>query len=299
MHSRCGMAFVLFLGLSACLPIQPGPAVPPTLTPTASVLQPKWTATAFPTPSPSPSPIPTTTPAATPSAQAAPLPSPAKICAPLEDIDPAKLDSPDLLKNPYLAARAGYDDGHPGIDLAYWSLPNGQAMLGQPVLSSLDGIVAGVLPERQPFGHALIIETPLERLPASWPAQIKLPLPQAHLQASYSLSCPDLSGFNASTQSISIYTLYAHLNRIPLVHTGEAVSCGQAVGEVGTSGKSVNPHLHLEMRSGPSGQTFASLGHYDTAATPAEMHAYCLWRISGAFPSFDPLNLFSLVLPEH
>jgi murein DD-endopeptidase MepM/ murein hydrolase activator NlpD len=65
---------------------------------------------------------------------------------------------------------------------------------------------------------------------------------------------------------------------------------------VGTSGNSVNPHLHLETRLGPAGFTFASLAHYDTSATQDEMRQYCLWRLSGAFQPFDPMLLLGITI---
>jgi murein DD-endopeptidase MepM/ murein hydrolase activator NlpD len=81
------------------------------------------------------------------------------------------------------------------------------------------------------------------------------------------------------------------LNREPLVTAGELVSCGQVIGEVGTTGKSVNAHLHLETRAGPYGATFPAMAHYENDATNAEMSAYCTWRVSGLFQMFDPLAL--------
>ena len=78
---------------------------------------------------------------------------------------------------------------------------------------------------------------------------------------------------------------------------GDVISAGEQIGLVGTTGNSVNPHLHLEMRFGPGGTKFASMGHYDTAATPIQMATYCLWRTSGQFVAADPLSLLLSPIP--
>jgi murein DD-endopeptidase MepM/ murein hydrolase activator NlpD len=44
-----------------------------------------------------------------------------------------------------------------------------------------------------------------------------------------------------------VYTQYAHLHKI-LVKKGQRVRCGQGLGQVGNSGRSTGPHLHLEVR---------------------------------------------------
>ncbi|RPJ47754.1 MAG: M23 family metallopeptidase, partial [Chloroflexi bacterium] len=84
------------------------------------------------------------------------------------------------------------------------------------------------------------------------------------------------------------------LNSPPTVALGQSVTCGQAIGEVGTTGRSVNYHLHLETRVGPAGVTFPEMAHYDNAATDTEMGTYCTWRVSGLFQAFDPLKVLSL-----
>jgi len=63
---------------------------------------------------------------------------------------------------------------------------------------------------------------------------------------------------------------------------------------VGDSGNALNPHLHLEMRIGPAGITFAGMSHYDNSATSEEMAAYCTWRVSGKFQLVDPLKFIEL-----
>jgi uncharacterized protein YgiM (DUF1202 family) len=51
----------------------------------------------------------------------------------------------------------------------------------------------------------------------------------------------------------NIYTYYAHQNERKVAE-GESIKSGDVIGEVGNSGKSTGPHLHFEVRKGPSQQ---------------------------------------------
>jgi murein DD-endopeptidase MepM/ murein hydrolase activator NlpD len=51
----------------------------------------------------------------------------------------------------------------------------------------------------------------------------------------------------------NIYTYYAHQNERKVAE-GDVVKSGDVIGEVGNSGKSTGPHLHFEVRKGPSQQ---------------------------------------------
>jgi murein DD-endopeptidase MepM/ murein hydrolase activator NlpD len=278
--------FVLCWLCAACEPsINSSTPRVPTQT---SRLIPLNTATSPPTLPPGPTPEPTLTLPPVPTA-----PVSLDVCSPLQGIALNQLDQADLLKNPYEQPRPGYDDGHAGIDLAYWADSQGKPMRGLPVLSVLNGLVVGALESHQPYGNAVITETPLDQIPAAWRNKLDLPVPQRNLQKSFSLFCPDYQ-FTFDQQPLSLYILYAHLDQPVADLSGKKVACGEEIGVVGTTGRSVNPHLHLETRIGPAGMTFASMDHYDNAATQEEMRLYCLWRISGAFPSFDPLRLFKL-----
>lgn len=53
-------------------------------------------------------------------------------------------------------------------------------------------------------------------------------------------------------------TVYAHLSRID-VRDGDAISSGQRVGAVGSTGRSTGPHLHYEVRV--NGQAVNPMGH--------------------------------------
>ena len=96
------------------------------------------------------------------------------------------------------------------------------------------------------------------------------------------------------TSHRSLYILYAHLENEIELQPGDWVTCGQAIGTVGSSGNALNPHLHFETRVGPAAMRFSSMAHYDNSATLEEMSSYCLWRISGLFQMIDPLQVIGL-----
>jgi murein DD-endopeptidase MepM/ murein hydrolase activator NlpD len=153
----------------------------------------------------------------------------------------------------------------------------------------MDGRVAGIIRNRPPYGNAVIIETPLDMLPAGWKGPIPTPAPT--VPPAGNLFCPPDPIHTGAGSERSLYLLYAHMNQTPNLTIGQAVGCGEVIGEVGTTGKSVNYHLHLETRAGPAGTQFASMAHYDNAASDEEMRNYCAWRVSGLFQMIDPLEL--------
>jgi murein DD-endopeptidase MepM/ murein hydrolase activator NlpD len=278
------VAFCL-LAAAGCVPA-PAPAASPT---------------ALLDPAPTNTPVLPSTPTFTPAAaQVLQSPSPTPqaytpLCSPLEGEPLADLGRPDLLKNPFQAPRLGDDGGHHGVDFAYWTRSDGSSMLGLPILAAVDGVVSTVISDRFPYGNALIIETPIENLSPDWRSQLPFDAydADAPLNVPISLTCPTYADRPAS-QSLSLYTLYAHMQNEPDVQVGEQVTCGEEIGQVGTTGKSVNFHLHFETRIGSSGAAFSSLTHYDTSATQEEMRDYCLWRLSGAFQPFDPMLLLNM-----
>ncbi|HEX2978898.1 MAG TPA: M23 family metallopeptidase [Anaerolineaceae bacterium] len=224
----------------------------------------------------------------------APLPTemPFGICSPLAEVSLAELS--DILSNPFQLPRPGLDDGHHGIDLAFYSRGEKHTMQGWPVQALLPGQVAGVVLDRPPYGNALIIETRIDALPDGALSALIANSQPTPVPGDIRLTCPTPNApLVPETDALSIYVLYAHLNTAPLVAAGDQVTCGQAVGEVGTSGASVNPHLHLETRWGPSGAEFTSMAHYEIQATDAERANYCAWRVSGAFQMLDPMQVIA------
>lgn len=145
-------------------------------------------------------------------------------------------------------------------------------MQGEPIQAVLPGVVASALHDLYPYGNMVMVETTSAQLPA----EVVLSL-----------------GFRPGE---SLYTLYAHLDASPTVNLGDPVVACQLLGEVGMTGNTELPHLHLETRLGPAGSVFESMRYYDTRATLEELAAYELWRTSGVFRHFDPMRLLSLPL---
>jgi len=298
-HRGWALLLVIFL-LAGCTPavgvsLPPSPsatlpgAIPPGLTGTVPTPTPLAIATTLPAPTASPTtdPIPTATASSTP-------PPTTRLCSPLADITLAEL--PEILANPFEQPGPGRDDGHHGADYAYYSRGSHTQMLGLPVLSALDGRIAAIINDRPPYGNMVIIETPLSALPPDWLDTLALPDP-IHLRTDGRVTCPPLQGPITWVEGRrSLYLLYAHLNTPPPGAVGDPIGCGEPIGEVGTTGASVNPHLHLEVRIGPAEATFPVMAHYTNDATNDEMAFYCVWRFCGLFQPIDPALLLGVEL---
>jgi murein DD-endopeptidase MepM/ murein hydrolase activator NlpD len=190
------------------------------------------------------------------------------LCSPLE-IHPLE-ELLEIIGDAYDPPRPGGEERHHGIDFGYYHFQDRDSMLGEPVQSILPGVVVSVLNGQYPYGNMVIIETELADFPESQKDRIDIPPGQ------------------------SLYVLYAHLDQPPLVTLGERIVSCQLLGEVGMSGNTDIPHLHIETRLGPKGQVFERMRFYDTRATQEEMDTYILWRTSGIFEHFDPLQLLGL-----
>lgn len=265
-------AFLLILiALAACGPAQ------------ATEMVSTSTSTALPTPAPSITPFPVL--AATATAPAF------QTCSPLNDVAPEQI--PTLVTNPYNPPPPGRDDPHAGVDLADMIPGSRVAVSGRAVHAVLSGEVAAVVRDRFPFGNALIVETPLDALPASFLQALPVPTLAPTPAGKRALVCPAFkvpAAWDFSRRSL--YLLYAHMQEDPAFQPGDKVQCGQALGKVGKSGNALNPHLHLEARVGPAGARLGSLSHYIDSATLEELSAYCTWATSGMFQVMDPLRLF-------
>lgn len=269
--------------LAAC---QPVPAAVPERSQTALPSSAPFTATVTPMKTASPSFTLTSTSTQIPPTAA--LTPAFSICSPLEDYSLDQMAG--LVSNPFHPPPPGSDDPHQAVDLADRQPDSQIALAGRVVQAVLGGSVAAVIQDRFPYGSALLVETPLEKLPNDLPAALGLTEPASTPFPNLNLNCPEVVQRNWQADQ-SLYLLYAHLQQAPTLRPGDAVACGQALGFVGDSGNALNPHLHLEVRLGPSGARFGSLAHYDNSATLEEMDNYCTWRVRGVFSLVDPMRL--------
>lgn len=225
-----------------------------------------------------------------------PTPTPITIdsvCSPLEGFTLAALN--DIITQPYKTPRPKNDDGHHGVDFAFYRANDIVGIEGLGVNAALPGQVVTILDNKDPYGYAIIVETPLHELNPSLTTALALPDLQPTVVPDPRVNCP-ASGemtFTLSETERSLYILYAHLKDAPVVQVGDQVACGQQLGLVGNSGISSNAHLHFETRIGPSGARFESMAYYTLQSTEAERYNYCVWRVSNLFQLFDPMVLLS------
>lgn len=278
-------SLLLLLLLTGCEPASIGSETPASpFAPTATAPVPTRTSPPLPTPTEAP-PSPTVPPIAEIDSPSGVL----TVCSPLAGLTRSGLE--DVITNPYFPPPFGSDDPHQGIDLAQFLSGTRVAVGGAVVQAALGGTVALIVPNRFPYGNAVMLETPLEDLAG---ADLDLPAPGGDIPVHSTLTCPGETEIATDPQRRSLYLLYAHLQDPPTLAIGESVSCGSPLGLVGDSGNALNPHLHLEVRIGPSGAVFPGMSHYSAAATPAEMDSYCAWRVGGLFRPVDPLTILDL-----
>jgi murein DD-endopeptidase MepM/ murein hydrolase activator NlpD len=222
------------------------------------------------------------------------MPTPIPICSPLNDVPLSELQ--DYVSNPFaLVVRLGSSEGgHHGTDFAYYTHPvTRKPMLGSAIHSVFSGWVASVSSDRMPYGNLIIIETPLADLPETVVDLFGgFPQPTPSVAGPHT-NCPELGVLPAGWKSDqpSLYLLYAHMNLPADYKIGDKVGCGQVIGQVGTTGNSAIPHLHLEMRYGPGGASFESLAFYSVDDTTEERAAYCTWSMGGNFQMIDPMRV--------
>jgi len=255
---------------------------------TSTALPPAATTEAPPTPSPTQTTSPTTQPT-----QTMALPTSTTraflVCSPLEE---ETLDTlPLILVNPLVIPPIGRDDGHHGLDFSYYRRGLRESIQGIEVYAILSGKTVLTLPDQIPYGNTIVIETPLSELPTSLQEELKTIYQTVPDEVHYQGECPEITP-PVFTGDFSVYHLYAHMETPSTFRAGDSIECGAALGTVGNSGRSSNPHLHLETRLGPSNANLGDMAFYETVYTEQQRANYCLWRMSGYFQLFDPFLLF-------
>ncbi|HNT54090.1 MAG TPA: M23 family metallopeptidase [Anaerolineaceae bacterium] len=279
-----GIIFPLLVLLVGCTSAPAGtlPATPPPAVALTNTLA------ATPTRLPSP----TATPPQPPTPPPTPTPDPPAVCSPLEGY--ALSDLAGMIVNPYAPPPVGSDQPHQGIDLAQLDPATRIALPGLPVRALLAGEVVMVTNNRFPYGNAVLVKVPFDAVTATGLNPTALPTPMPTLAANPALTCPQPENIPAwDPNHRALFVLYAHLQNTPMVQPGEQIRCGQELGTIGDSGNALNPHLHLEVRVGPADAALSGMAHYDNSATPMEMAAYCLWRVSGWFQPVNPEIFFA------
>ncbi len=254
-----------------------------TITPTSTSTHPVFTETS--TPTATATPIPTATVIPTPTQEIA-----VGVCSPLVGIGREKLYR--ITSNKYVAPDPYVEGGHPALDFSFYKFEAFTTFKNFPLQAVLPGKIALVVNNRFPYGNMLLVETPLTQIDPSFLATIPQPTPLPGSIYSTGDRCPVTgSPVTWDASGKSIYVLYAHLAQPPEPTVGDDISCGQPIGFAGTTGNSVEEHLHLEMRIGPSNAQFNSIASQHSSANLEERYNYCIWSISGVFQPFDPAIL--------
>lgn len=191
---------------------------------------------------------------------------PVGLCSPLEGFKLAEL--PEIMSDNYHPPPPGHDGRHMGVDFAFYRYGDRMDIRDVYIRSILPGKVAGVIIDRLPYGNAVIIETRAQDIPEELARVLKINAEQ------------------------SLYHLYAHMANAPWVDVGQLVSLCHLLGQVGNTGATVAPHLHLETRFGPPGEVLSSLGCCGTYIPEGEQKEYFYWVTSGVFRHFDPMTIF-------
>jgi len=181
--------------------------------------------------SPASTPTPTTHPTQTTSVIP---PTPTKdlintVCSPLEGLSLEELISdPTVISQVFKTPRPGLDDGHTGIDYAYYRRGDRVGIEGLAIYAVLKGKIISILDNKWPYGNMIIIETPIEEINTQLFNVISPPQTAPTVEPAPHVNCPpgELE-FDMAVSSRSIYVLYAQLKdpanfRIPTFTLGDA-----------------------------------------------------------------------------
>ena len=263
-----------------------------------SACQPKMVTSTFTPPSETPEPAITETPTQTVKPTSLPTESEAtststqkvfQVCSPLENETLTSL--PEIIANPLKIPAIGRDDGHHGVDFSYYRRGERETIQGVEVYAILPGKTILTLEDHTPYGYTILVETPLSELPGNLQEILSQRYQAVPEDVQYQGECPPIKPPEI-TGVLSLYHLYAHFEEKPGFVPGEPIACGQLLGTIGNSGRSSNPHLHLETRLGPSSATLGDMAFYETIYTQEQRANYCLWRMSGYFQLVDPFLVF-------
>jgi len=192
---------------------------------------------------------------------------PMQLCSPLQGF--ALEELPEIVSAPYAPPPPGREERHHGVDFAFYQRGERASIEGVGVQTVLAGRVAAAIRDRFPYGNMVIVETPSAELSAELKRELQV------------------------GEGESLYLLYAHMAGEPEVEPGQAVPACFPLGSVGKSGNAGVAHLHFEARMGPAGAQFPGMAFYLAQTTQEERDNYTLWRTSGVFRHFDPLNLLT------
>jgi murein DD-endopeptidase MepM/ murein hydrolase activator NlpD len=236
-------------------------------------------------------PFPTITQTVVPTTTPEPKVIEIEVCSPLVDYPIENLVN--MISNPFLPPKPGSDDPHQGVDFSVIDPNLRIALKGSAVQAILAGEVVMVINDRFPYGNAVLVETPFQKLPVEWVEKISDQTQPDLFGTNTSLTCP--AGWDQPDQEkkdLSLYILYAHLDSPTTYALGDQIDCGDGIGSIGESGNVLAPHLHIEMRYGYSSGIKGSMAHYTVSADEPEMSNYCRWRVSGWYRIIDPMDLF-------
>ena len=219
-----------------------------------------------------------------------------EISCPLKGIRFEELS--EIESNPFDFAGNGKDEGHHGTDFSFYRYKSFEKIENLPIQSIFSGTIRSLINNRPPYGNMMIVETPLRDFPEDMQQFFYKDYSAQTLPFHTNLNCPgyQIQKFELKLEYLSVYVLYAHLYEFPEKTIGQPIASGEIIGEVGNSGLSGNPHLHVEMRVGMSDYNFEMMAHYDNAATMEEIYNYCLWRVSGYFFQYNPMDFFDMYL---
>ncbi|GAB1694668.1 peptidoglycan DD-metalloendopeptidase family protein [Krasilnikovia sp. M28-CT-15] len=136
------------------------------------------------------------------------------------------------------------------------------AAAGGWVLPVEAGLVSGFRTESRPRHDGVDLgaarETPIRAAAAGTVNRVRCNVSSGSCDADGNRSLAGCGWYAEIHHAGDIVTRYCHMVRRPSVKVGQAVTAGQIIGYVGTSGSSSGPHLHFEVHTGAPPATHAN-----------------------------------------